>query len=63
MGNGNQPSAEEHSDSDRRLSRQDDRRNHLARTLQWDADGMHLLRPAAFQSLVVMDRFFGTRGE
>jgi hypothetical protein len=63
MGNGNQPSAEEHSDAEQRLSGQDDRRNQLARTLQWDADGMHLLRPAAFHSLMVMDRFYGTRGE
>jgi len=63
MGNGNQPSAEEHSDAEQRLSSQDDRRNQLARTLQWDADGMHLLRPAAFHSLMVMDRFYGTRGE
>ena len=63
MGYGIQPSADEHHDADQRLSREADRRNQLAQTQQWDADGMHLLRAAAFHGRVVTERSLGTRGE
>ena len=63
MGNGIQPSADEHLDADQRQSREADRRNQLAQTQQWDADGMHLLRAAAFHGKVVTERSLGARGE
>jgi hypothetical protein len=63
MGNGIQPSADELRETDQRVSREADRRNQLAQTQQWEADGMHLLRAAAFHGRGVTDRCGGAWGE
>lgn len=63
MGNGMRRSPHEHQDADQRLSRHVDRRHQLARTLQWDADGKHLLRAAAFHGVVVAVRFYRGWGQ